>query len=213
MIDNYVCLRPGHYFQMFKTGPSPDYGKKYIDVRYNAYTTTRSISQLRYDRIRKVVGEFKTICDFGYGNGDFLSYCLTQGHNCSGYDIADYPPPIGTRHINNVDNFEFDVITFFDSIEHLPESDLVSFLLAKRVKYVCVSVPHFHEELGPDWFKTWKHRRPNEHFHHFDIPGLTGLLEESNFTILYTGNDEDVIRTPVDSNTNILTVIAKKIQL
>ena len=114
------------------------------------------------------------------------------------------------QRIYKLDDYEFDVMTFFDSLEHIPESDLVSFLSTKRVKYLCISVPHFHEELGPTWFTTWKHRRPNEHFHHFDTQGIHGLLEESGYTVIYTGNDEDVIRRPVDSNTNILTVVARK---
>lgn len=210
MISNYVCLRPGHYFQMFKTGPSPEYGKSYVAVRYNAYSTTRALSRIRYDRLKSVIGDFNTVCDFGYGNGDFIDHCISQGHTCSGYDIAEYPLPDSAARIYDCDSHEFDVMTFFDSLEHIAESDLVSFLLTKRVKYLGISVPHLHESLGANWFAGWKHRRPNEHFHHFDTHGLTGLLNEANFSVLYTGNDEDVIRRPADNNTNILTVIAKK---
>jgi hypothetical protein len=59
---------------------------------------------------------------------------------------------------------------------------------------------------------NWKHRRENEHLHHFDSHGLVKLLQLSNYKILYLGNDEDVVRTPVDNLPNILTVIARKLE-
>ena len=64
---------------------------------------------------------------------------------------------------------------------------------------------------GSEWFTTWKHRKPNEHFHHFDVHGLVGLLTDSGYKIVHVGNEEDGIRRPVDSLPNILTVVATKI--
>jgi len=210
MIENYTRLRPGHWYQMFQTGPCPKYDKNYVNA-YNLYKTTGSLSKLRYDLLISVLKSFKTVCDFGYGNSDFLNYCVSQGHDCYGYDISDYPLLDSIKRIYTLEDYNFDVITFFDSLEHKPESDIVSFLLTLNVKYICISVPHFHEELGPSWFTSWKHRRVNEHFHHFDSHGLIGLLEEANFSIMHIGNNEDLIRTPVDDKKNILTVIAKRI--
>jgi hypothetical protein len=211
MIENYTKLRPGHWYQMFQTGPCPKYDKNYVDTRYNLYKTTGSLSKLRYNLLISILKNFNTICDFGYGNGDFLNFCKSQGHTCYGYDISDYALPDSIERIYTLKDYKFDVITFFDSLEHKTESDLVSFLLTLNVKYICISVPHFHEELGPNWFTNWKHRRLNEHFHHFDSHGLIGLLEEANFSVVHVGNNEDVIRTPVDDKSNILTVIARKI--
>jgi hypothetical protein len=57
---------------------------------------------------------------------------------------------------------------------------------------------------------NWKHRRENEHLHHFDSHGLANLLNSSDYKVLYLGNCEDVVRTPVDGLPNILTVIAIK---
>jgi len=209
MLDNYVKLRPGHYFQMFRTGPGPSYNNDYISY-YNRIPGI-AMSKLRYNRIKSVIGNFSSVCDFGYGNGDFLSYCTEQNHSCFGYDISKYPTPPGVQFVNSIDDVSVDLFTFFDSIEHIHNSDLVSFLLGIHTKYFCISLPHMHEEMGAEWFKTWKHRKPNEHFHHFDIHGLTKLLEDAGCDVLYVGNDEDEIRKPVDSLTNILTVIAKKL--
>ena len=70
------------------------------------------------------------------------------------------------------------------------------------------SVPWFHEDMGPENFKTWKHRRENEHFHHFDIHGLIGLLYDSGFRIINVSNEEDKVRIPSTICPNILTIVA-----
>lgn len=208
MISNYVCLRSGHYYQMFKTGPGPEYNKNYIS--YWDSMNNEPLSIIRYNLLTRHIKSFDSILDFGYGNGNFLSVCQKHGKNCFGYDISDYPLPDGIKFVFDIKHQPVDVVSFFDSLEHLTESDLVTFLLSIPTKHLIISVPHFHEQLGANWFTSWKHRKPNEHFHHFDIEGLTGLLKEADYDTIYCGNDEDVIRRPVDHNTNILTVIAKK---
>ena len=65
--------------------------------------------------------------------------------------------------------------------------------------------------MGMEWFRTWKHRKENEHFHHFDVHGLIELLRKSHFLPIHVCNGEDVIRKPVSYLPNILTIIAKKI--
>ena len=139
-----------------------------------------------------------------------MQYCKDNNHTAFGYDISDYPCPNGVTRVEDVNSLEVDVMTFFDSIEHVEDSDLVSFLNSKQSKHFVISLPWFHEFLGPKWFTSWKHRKPNEHFHHFDMHGLVGLLTEANCEILHVGNEEDQIRKPVDQWPNILTVIGKR---
>ena len=156
------------------------------------------------------MGDFKSICDFGYGNGSFMKYCRDQDKLVYGYDISDYPVPDGTTKVEDPDYTFVDVMTFYDSIEHLNQRNLVMFLKKKHVKHFVISVPWFHESLGAEWFRNWKHRRENEHFHHFDSCGLINLLIQTGCKIQYVGNAEDAVRTPVDNYPNILTVIASK---
>jgi hypothetical protein len=212
MNDNYYKLDNGYVQQVKMTGPMPDYSATYSKQRYDTYTTNDRMSELRFNLLTKVIKSFNTITDFGYGNGAFLNHCDKNGKITHGYDISDYPTPPGTLKIKNVNDYEVDVVTFFDSIEHLPEKSLRTFLNNLRTKYVCISVPWYHEEQGDEWFMNWKHRRENEHLHHFDSHGLVRLLTISKYKILYLGNDEDAVRTPVSDLPNILTVIAKKLE-
>ena len=209
MLENYEKLNDGHWHQIERTGEGPMYSIEYSNY-YNKIPS-KEMSKLRYDIIKKYVKEFSSICDFGYGNGDFISYCNSLGHNTFAYDISDYPCPEGTKRIYDISQHSFDIISFFDAIEHIPDSDLINFLKGLDTKNVIISVPWFHESLGKEWFINWKHRKENEHFHHFDSAGLINLLIQSNFKILHLGNDEDVIRKPVDNYPNILTIFASKL--
>lgn len=209
MIENYEMIRPGHWYQKKLTGPKKQYDISYSKLSYDQYPTTCDMSALRYEYICGFT-TFRSVCDFGYGNGAFLRHCEGQKVKTYGYDISDYPVPENVTRISNPTDVEVDLMTFFDSLEHLEEKDLVPFLSSLPVKWIVISVPWLHEYLGPLHFKSWKHRRENEHFHHFDLHGLLQLLNESGYQPINFCNIEDQIRKPVDIHPNILTTIARK---
>ena len=206
MIDNYELIEPGHWFQSKPTGEIMKY-----DTNYMQYYTKMdfSMSKLRFDLLSKYV-KFDSVCDFGYGDGAFLKYAHMNGKKCFGHDISNYPLPNDVEFVADVKDVEVDVITFFDSIEHIPSPNIHEFLGSINTKYVMVSLPWMHERMGAEWFKTWKHRKENEHFHHFDSHGLITLVDKAGFTPMYICNHEDEIRKPVSYLPNILTIIAKK---
>lgn len=211
MIENYVKITPGHWYQEYLTGSLPDYTASYSKTRYDTYNTNLAMSTLRYNVITQTLGDFNSVLDFGYGNGSFMEYCRNQNKKVFGYDISDYPVPEGTEKIDLNQLVDVDVMTFFDSLEHIPEKNLSKFLIDLNTKFVCISVPWFHESQGALWFTTWKHRRENEHLHHFDTHGLISLLLQSGYKIIHVGNDEDIIRKPETNLPNILTIVAKKL--
>jgi hypothetical protein len=99
-----------------------------------------------------------------------------------------------------------DLVTFFDCIEHFPQENLEEILKDINSNHVCISVPWCHF----DNFEQWKHRKPNEHFHHFDVRGLTELLNRSGFDLIVAASIEDQVRTNNGMKPNILTVIGKR---
>lgn len=207
MIENYEMIEPGHWFQNKPTGELMKYDAKYIQY----YTEMKfAMSKLRYDLLEKYVS-FDSICDFGYGDGKFLEYCHLQNvSRCYGYDISNYPLPNGVKFISDIKDIDVDVTTFFDSIEHIPSPNIHEFLGLIKTKFVMISLPWMHERMGPEWFRNWKHRKENEHFHHFDAHGLFTLVYKAGFTPLHICNHEDEIRKSVSHLPNILTIIAKK---
>jgi hypothetical protein len=206
MIDNYSQYAPGHWVQNRITGEIIKYDNQYIEY-YEKMDDSMSI--LRYNLLSKYV-KFDSVCDFGYGDGAFLRHCLKEGHTCYGHDISNYPLPNDVSFVKDPSTLDVDVITFFDSLEHIQDFDLVPFLKSIKTKNIIVSVPWMHERLGPEWFRRWKHRKENEHFHHFDSHGLIQLLHDSGFKITHICNDEDNIRKSVSYLPNILTIIGKK---
>jgi len=206
MIKNYKLIEPGHWFQINPTGEIMKYDTNYI--QYYTKMDFR-MSKLRFNLLSKYV-QFDSVCDFGYGDGAFLKYSKNQDKKCFGHDISDYPLPDGIEFVSDVKNVEVDVVTFFDSIEHIPSPDIHQFLGSIKTKYVMISLPWMHERMGSEWFRTWKHRKENEHFHHFDSHGLITLVHKAGFTPIHICNHEDEIRKSVSYLPNILTIIAKK---
>jgi len=186
-----------------------EYNLNYVYNRYDAYgELTKRMSYLRLGYITGVINKYpKTILDVGYGNGDFLKMCSEVNIKCFGNDISNYPIPNNCEFIDNIYLRKFDVITFFDSLEHFENIDFVSKL---KCNYVVISVPWCHY-FSAEWFYNWKHRRENEHLHHFNDESLVRFMNSCGFKCVSLTNVEDIIRKPIDKNQNILTGVFKKI--
>jgi hypothetical protein len=143
-----------------------------------------------------------SVLDFGCGNGAFVDFC-NQQTSAIGYDIAPGPGKIDYL-------VPADVITFWDALEHVPDLDAT--LAVLECETICVSLPccHYHT-LGMEWFDTWKHRKPNEHLHHFNCPQLERLLWNHGYKCVAFCNIEDLVRKPVDKYTNIITMGFRRI--
>lgn len=203
MLNGYTKIDFGHLYQNQKTGESPKYSKEYSKVRYDTYPTTEKMSKLRFDIAQKFFN-FNSVLDFGYGNGSFLKTCKDNGIESYGFDVSDYPLPTGITK-TETHQIEVDLVTFFDSIEHLEEIRLEIFLSKLNTDQILISVPWFHN-ISDDWFFKWKHRRENEHFHHFTASGLSLLMEKAGFIPIWHGCPEDEIRKPESNLPNILTI-------
>jgi len=201
----YEEVLSGWLYQTNETGEIK-YDYDYVHNVYDRYAMVDEMSKLRYDFIKRNV-KFKSILDVGYGNGSFLKYCSKHGKICFGYDISGYELPKEISVINSI-NEAVDVVTFFDSLEHFPQRDLNSVLDQLKCRYISISVPWNHYS-GKD-FKDWKHRKPNEHRHHFNATGLASLFYKSNFSLIEVSSYEDKIRGTIHGLPNILSAIFKK---
>lgn len=208
MLKNYKKLSDGTIKQI-KISPfvyDYNYSNNYNSDIYKL--NSKFISYLRFGFLVGVIGRLpNSIVDVGYGNGEFLNVCKTAVKECYGYDVSDYPIPNGVVRVNSITEQFFDVITFFDSLEHF---DDISFVKELKCNYICISVPHCHY-FSDEWFDGWKHRKPDEHIWHFNRNSLLNFMMDSNYILLNEFNAiEDLIRSPIDDNENILTMIFKK---
>lgn len=208
MIQNYKQDQYGVLHQIERQPFT--YDRKYIDNGYGKLQLlTDEMAHLRLGYVIGAIGRVpESILDVGYGTGDFLKACTRIVKKCSGHDLFTDLLPIGCDFVNDIIEKHYDVVTFFDSLEHYPEIDFVKNL---KCNYVVISLPWCHN-FSDEWFETWKHRKPDEHLHHFNAASLEAFMLANGFNLVSHSNVEDTIRKSPHSYPNILTAVFKKIQ-
>jgi len=207
-LTNYSKLENGVIKQLNVN--NIEYNFEYSN-KYNQYG--EKANYLSYLRLGILLGNLdknpKSILDVGYGNCSFLNAAKTVIPNCYGYDISDYPVDNGITRVNTMFGQHYDVISFFDSLEHFTEIDFIDKL---DCDYITISLPWCHY-FSDDWFLNWYHRRPNEHLWHFNDISLVKFFADNNFKNIYLGNYEDSIRKngDIEKYPNILSAIFKRL--
>ena len=207
-MTNYETLPNGVIHQKIIINKIKDYDVNYVDERYNSYGEKGlQMAYLRYGFMKGVIKEpILSILDVGYGNGDFLKVCSSDIKNCYGNDISEYPLPENVLFTESLTDNYYDVITFFDSLEHFEDIDFVKNL---KCEYIYISVPFCHN-FNSEWFHKWKHRRVDEHLWHFNDGSLNNFMESMGFQNVSYSSVEDNIRKPDSANQNILSGVFKR---
>lgn len=178
------------------------YDANYVHSRYDAYPTTEAMSYLRLGFV-KAFARNGRILDVGYGNGSFLKKAAKAGFSAFGNDVhgADYG--IQEVPLDEAANGSWDVVTFFDSLEHFSDLALPR-TLAQRARTIVISIPCRPEEF-PSRLE-WRHYRPGEHLHYFSRYSLE-LFFASHHAVASRSDVEDTIRGKLPSGEqNILTM-------
>jgi hypothetical protein len=207
-LENYEKLENGVIRQINVNKIIYDF--EYSNI-YNDYG--EKSNYLSYLRLGTLLGSVKktpeSILDVGYGNCSFLNAAKTIIPNCYGHDISDYPVDENIVRVDTMFNKHYDVVCFFDSLEHFDDINIIDKL---DCEYIFISVPWCHN-FSDEWFLNWYHRRPNEHLWHFNEESLTKFFNENGFRKIHCSNFEDAIRKNPKLNgaPNILSAIFKKI--
>lgn len=204
-VDNYYLDEFGVIHQIEKQPYSFDYG-----LERNGYgEKSHYLSFLRLGYLMGAIPDIQycsSILDIGYGNGDFLRAAQKYFDVVGGMDIVwDYLPE-GCVKQESITDTHYDVITFFDALEHFDDMNIIEQL---KCKYIVISLPNC-KTSDPEWFMKWKHRKPNEHLHHFNELSMYKFLNAKGYRVIRSGFVEDVIRKGAEPQ-NILTVVAEKI--
>ena len=203
MLDNYEKDLNGVIKQINCTPFSYDYS--YAD-NYNTLPTNDIMSHLRLGYIVGSLGKMpESILDVGYGNGAFLNLAKNST-TCYGHDISQYPIPEGVSFVENILENYYEVISFFDVIEHFSNP---YFLKDLNCKYIVCSLPHCHN-FSDRWFEDWKHRKPNEHLWHFNEESLIKFFDVQGYSKINTSDFEDVVRKSKETYSNILSGVFLK---
>lgn len=207
MLDNYDVNEDGIIFQVNRSPFNYDleYASNYSQGRYGEVGNYMS-----YLRLGNIIGAIQkipsSILDIGYGNGAFIKVCADTIEDVNGNDITDYPLPDKVKFVSDIFSRHFEVITFFDSLEHFDTIDWVKDL---NCDYINISLPNCHYK-SDEWFDEWKHRKPNEHLWHFNSESLVRFMNRMGYKCISLSNVEDVIRKNKPDEDNILTGVFKK---
>ncbi len=155
------------------------YDAEYFE-KYLRYENTPLGEALTAARVRLVNSYCKgKVVDVGIGSGHFLSKRNSVGLDTRGTDVN----PFAVQWLNN-DNIMWrpgdasffpDALTFWDSLEHIPDP---SALLGDVKKYVFVSCPTYS---NAEHALRSKHYRPGEHCWYWTHRGILNFMEHFGF--------------------------------
>lgn len=153
--------------------------------------TAEEISQLRWHfLINNIVvqggKELKKVLDYGSGVGWFRAW-RPAGVTVWSYDIGLYPQ-------TGIDLISYDVICFWDVLEHIRDFKDIEAVL-RLADHVACTVPIIPDEGLSDW----KHFKPGEHLHYFTKESLVALFDKFGFTPLVEDDAECPPRKDVTS--------------
>ena len=206
MLENYTKL-PNGVIKQIEIKEKKQYDQDYIETRYNTYGEKgMQMAFLRLGYLISSVNKIpESVLDIGYGNGDFLKACSTIIKKCYGNDVSGYQIPDGCTFVKDVFSEKYEVVTFYDVLEHFEN---INFVKDLKTDYIVISVPWCHY-TSDSWFKNWKHRREDEHLYHFDNKSIVNFFKENGFELVNLTNVEDSIRKNKSEEFNILTCVFK----
>lgn len=156
------------------------YGLNFFEIMLQQNSATaEDICRRRWNFIAPT--KAKRILDYGSGVGWFRAFRPNNDLIVDTYDIANYPQ-------TGINESEYDVICFWDSLEHIPDLDEISWLLA-RTKFVAITVPIFPIN-SKKLLEQWKHYKPGEHLHYFTLQLLDEFFINYNFERILANQNE-----------------------
>jgi hypothetical protein len=204
MLANYAKDKNGVVFQIARKPFG--YDQEYADSRYlNA--PVKEMSHLRLGYLIGAIGKIpNTLLDVGYGRGDFLHAARKIVPEVYGFDVPPAYPVGEVKIVDRMYDRHYEVVTFFDSLEHFHDIYEIRQL---KADFVCVSLPWCHY-FSDDWFAAWKHRREDEHLWHFDNASLPRFMADIGYECINLCNVEDTIRRSDGDWKNILTGVFRR---
>lgn len=195
----YSCARCGHLCQL-PPAIRVVYNGNYV-AQYRKLEARESMSHLRLGLLKSFC-EAGTLLDVGYGGGDFVRLALKAGYDAYGVDV--HGVDCGVRERSMLEHVRWDVVTFFDSLEHFADLDLVRQLI-ERALFVMVSMPKVPKFRTAEELRSWRHYKPGEHLHYFSYQSLDRLLWPKQ--LLSRSDAEDAIRGRCAGAQNIFTSV------
>lgn len=161
-------------------------------AKYEGYALTpmgRAITAARVALVERHA-QRRNLLDVGIGSGDFLDAIGGRDIARFGFDVN----PVAVEWLRErglfLDPYDVsvDVLTFWDSLEHIPD---VHRMIANARRWVFCSLPIVPGDGPPR--ADWKHYRTDEHCWYFTRRGLIRWMDAQGFDCVECNASEDLL--------------------
>jgi 2-polyprenyl-3-methyl-5-hydroxy-6-metoxy-1,4-benzoquinol methylase len=180
------------------------YGEKQkIENYFKREKYWRTISKKIINQIKKYK-KIGKLLDVGCFCGLFLDEAREAGFKVYGIEkervASDYAKKrfglkITNEDFENFKNGKFDIITFIDVLEHLPNLKNVLRMVSKMLNkdgILFIQCPNINSLVYKITQEKWNWLLPNIHLYHFSVRSLRTVLEENGFGILSVITYDDI---------------------
>ena len=197
----YVNPRPGQA-ELTATYRADSYFRAQVSTKDTHQFLARARERMHL--IEEVLGRTGDLVDVGCSIGLFLHEAAKRGWKTYGIDVNDravhharqtfgLDAAVGTWEDTALKPHSFDVVTFFDSIEHVPNPTRAlqkAWQVLKPGGVLVIRTPDIDGFL-PRWtysvlcrpFGIWEHPTPPDHLYEFSMETITRLAEKAGFRV------------------------------
>ncbi|MFH1401651.1 MAG: glycosyltransferase [Parcubacteria group bacterium] len=193
MPENHLKIYSQDYF----TGAKKGFG--YVDYEVDKKAMSATLNSY-LDKIEKFISKNGKLLDVGAATGFFMELAEKRGWKVQGLEISEYAAKkarekgldVATGTLENA-NFKedyFNLITFWDVVEHLsgPKSTLsLAYKILEKDGIIAINTPDSGSFIAKFLNKGWHLLVPPEHLFLFNSKNLSSVLKEIGFEILFVG--------------------------
>lgn len=156
-----------------------------------------ALAAYRCEVVWRIAQRPVAVLDVGCGLGTFVLAAREKGHAAFGWEPMsamraasrlprDWQTTPFARESGG--GSPWDVVTAFDSLEHM--ADPLSFVRRLRARAWVVSVPIYPSERGLEKLTTWRHWKPREHLVFFRRGGIVKFFRAAGYRALFVEDGE-----------------------
>lgn len=200
MLETFPQPSEAHLGQYYKTEDYISHTDSRRNVMEHVYHVVRQTTLKRKVKlINRFSKEGKSLLDIGCGTGDFLQAACKNGWQITGIEPDENARAIANSKTNNtvlnsdklfeLKQEQFDVITLWHVLEHLPdlEKHIATFRkLLKPKGTLIIAVPNF-KSYDAEYYKSfWAAYDTPRHLWHFSKTAISKLFGNHNFELVET---------------------------
>ena len=198
MLETYPQPLEEHLDQYYKTEDYISHTDSKRNIMEYVYHLVRQITLKRKVKlINKLTNQDKTLLDIGCGTGDFLQAACSNGWQVTGIEPNEKARAIANSKTNNtvldsdklfeLQENQFDVITLWHVLEHLPILDKHIAILNKLLKpngTLLIAVPNFKSYDAQYYKSFWAAYDAPRHLWHFSKTAISKLFQKENLSVI-----------------------------